>query len=76
MNSHFNPLSFPKLEKYVNDFSSILSEEDQRTLNEALSEHEKITTEQVVVVLFPHREGHELIDIGLKLFNENGIGQK
>jgi uncharacterized protein len=27
-------------------------------------------------VLFPHRQGNELIDIGMNIFNTNGIGQK
>lgn len=71
-----NPLEFPKLQKYVNDFSWVLSSDESFEQNELLHAHETKTTEQVLVVLFPHREGHELLDIGLKIFNENGIGQK
>lgn len=70
---HINPLNIPKLEKYVNDFSWVLSLDKQMRLNELFAEHERTTTEQVVVVLFPHRDGNELIDIGLKVFNENEI---
>jgi uncharacterized protein len=71
-----NPLKFPHLDKYINDFSWVFPEEQRNTLNETLATHEQQTTEQVVVILFPHRQWHELLDIGLKVFNENGIGQK
>ncbi len=72
-----NPLAFPKLEKYLNDFSGVLiSDQISSLLNEIFAEHEISTTEQVVVVLIPHRQWNELLDIGLKIFNENGIWQK
>ncbi len=71
-----NPLSFPKLEKYINDFSWVLDQEKSHLMNDLFAEHEKKTGEQVVVVLFPHREWNELLEIGLKVFNENGIGEK
>ncbi|GAB0174760.1 MAG: hypothetical protein HHAS10_06390 [Candidatus Altimarinota bacterium] len=74
--SPFDPLKFPKLEKHINDSSGVLPPDKKDRLDNFLSEHEKLTTEQVVVVLFPHRNGNELLDIGLKLFNENGIGMK
>ena len=44
--------------------------------NERLKNHDTETTVQSVVYLFPHRQGRELLDIGLEIFNENGIGQK
>lgn len=71
-----NPLEIPHLTRYVNDFSHIFSEDQKNTLHALFSEHEKKTTEQVVTVFIPHREGNELLDIGMKVFNENGIGQK
>ena len=71
-----DPLSLPKLEQFVNDFSGLIPEAKRIELNELFATHEKNTTEQVVVVLFPHREGNELIDIGMKIFHDNGIGQK
>lgn len=74
--SLMNPLEIPHLTRYVNDFSHIFSEDQKNTLDALFSEHEMKTTEQVVTVFIPHREGNELLDIWLKLFNENWIGQK
>ena len=71
-----NVLDFPKLDRYINDFSSVLSNSESNTINEALAQHQRNTWEQVVVVLFPNRKWFELIDIWLKVFNENGIGEK
>lgn len=66
----------PKLEHYVNDASKVLSESVRHEVNERLKNHDTQTTVQAVVYLFPHRQGRELLDIGLEIFNENGIGQK
>ncbi len=71
-----NPLELPKLTKHVTDFSWVLTSAQIESFSKQLAEHETRTTEQVTVVLFPHREWHELLDIWLKIFNENGIGQK
>ncbi len=73
---HMDPLQLPKLTKYVNDLSGILSSSEIETLSKLFVEHETRTTEQVTTLLFPHRQGHELLEIWLKVFNENGIGQK
>lgn len=66
----------PKLEHYVNDASKVLSESVRHEVNERLKNHDTQTTVQAVVYLFPHRQGRELLDIGLEIFDENGIGQK
>jgi len=71
-----NPLQIPKLQYFVNDFSRVLSTKDQQTLDKVFVAHQSKTSEQVVTVLFPHRRGRELLDIGVEVFNENGIGQK
>lgn len=71
-----DPMNIGKLESYVNDFSNVLPEQKRKELNELFAAHERSTTEQVVVVLFPHREWNELYDIGMKIFEENGIWQK
>ncbi len=62
-----------KLEHYVNDVSKVLSESVLHETNERLKNHDTQTTVQSVVYLFPHRQGRELLDIGLEIFNENGI---
>lgn len=71
-----NPLTLPHLTDYINDFSSVLTTDQKQSLDTLFRDHETQTTEQVVTVFIPHREWHELLDIGLKVFNENGIGQK
>lgn len=68
-----DPMNIGKLESYVNDFSNVLPSEKWLELNELFAQHERATTEQVVVVLFPQRNGNELYDIGMKIFEENGI---
>ncbi len=69
-------MNSPKLEHYINDVSRVLSESVHHEANERLKNHDNQTTVQAVVYLFPHRQGRELLDIGLEIFNENGIGQK
>ena len=69
-------LALPSLNKHVTDYSGVLSSEQAELLSAKFAEHENTTTEQVLTVLIPHRQWHELLEIGLKLFNENGIGQK
>lgn len=71
-----DPLKIPKLTKYINDFSDILTTEQIESLSEPFINHERATTEQIATVFIPHREWNELLDIWLKIFNENGIGQK
>lgn len=71
-----NPLEAPKLSKYINDFSWILSTEQIEFLDKKFINHEITNTEQVVAVLIKNREWNELLDIWLKIFNENQIGQK
>lgn len=71
-----NPLNLPKLTKYINDFSDIFTVEQIEAMSKIFIDHENTTTEQVVTIFIPHREWNELLDIWLKIFNENGIGQK
>ncbi|MBX9809785.1 TPM domain-containing protein [Candidatus Gracilibacteria bacterium] len=71
-----NPLEIPKLDKYINDFSGLLGKEEVKIIDQNFKKHEYETTEQIVTIFIPNRKGIELIDIGLKIFNENGIGQK
>lgn len=71
-----NPLNLPRLTKHVTDLSDILDNQQVEVLSAKFADHENTTTEQVLTVLIPHRQWYELRDIWLKLFNENGIGQK
>ena len=73
--SNFDPMDMPKLTSYVNDFSEVISQSDYQELNMFAQNYETQTTNQLVAVLFPNRNGNELFDIGIKLFNETKIGQ-
>jgi len=75
-NNKFQPLNFPKLEYNVSDFSSVLRKEAINRYNNLFSENQEKWWEQIAFVIFPHREWNELLDIWLKLFNENWIWDK
>ena len=74
--SSIDPMNLPKFEHFVNDYSNTLSIEEKEELEELAHQIETNSGYQVVTVLFPHREGHELFDIALKAFNENRIWDK
>lgn len=71
-----DPMNLPKLTQWVNDFSHTLTTSQLSELNAIGKSYEDATTNQVVVVLFPSRNGNVLQDIGMKIFTDNGIGQK
>jgi uncharacterized protein len=74
--SGLDPMNIPKIDQFVEDYSSVLSRDQISELRNMAENHEKNTTEQAVTIIFPNRNGYELADIGLKVFRENGIGQK
>lgn len=69
-------MNLPKLTQWVNDFSHTLTTSQLSELNTIAKHYEAETTNQVVVVLFPSRNDNILQDIGMKIFTDNGIGQK
>ena len=71
-----NPMNLPAATQFVEDFSQALSPADLASERKRAEDFEKKTGVQAVTVLFPNREGNELIDIGVKYFNENKIGKK
>jgi uncharacterized protein len=71
-----NPMGLPKLTQRLTDFSTVLTPYQIDKINTTAKSYEDETSNQLFVVLFPHRQGNELIDIGMKIFNDNGIGQK
>jgi uncharacterized protein len=71
-----DPMNLPKLSQYVTDFSNVLPADQLSSLNALAQQYDAQTTSQLVTVLFPNRNGNELIDIGMKVFTDNGIGQK
>lgn len=71
-----NPIELPKLTQRVTDFSNTLTTSQLDDINTIAKSYEDETSNQVFVVLFPHRQGYELIDIWMKIFDDTGIGQK
>ena len=69
-------MNFPKLTQWVTDFSNSLSASQLSELNTIARNYETQSSNQIVAVIFPNRNGNELIDIGMKIFTDNGIGRK
>lgn len=69
-------MEIPKLTEYVTDYSSVLNQNELSELRAIAREYETKTSNQMVVVLFPHRQGNELFDIAMKIFSRTSIGQK
>ena len=73
--NQIDPMNLPKLTQWVTDFSSTLSVSQVEELNTLAKTYETQTSNQLVAVLFPHRQGNELFDIAMKVFTDNKIGQ-
>lgn len=71
----FDPMNMPALTEYVQDFSTVLTTTQRDELRNIAYDYFSGTSTQIATVLFPHRNGNELVDIGVKYFNDNGIGQ-
>ncbi len=70
-----DPMNFPRLTSRVTDFSQVLQPTEQAALEKIAADYEARTTNQIAIILFPNRDGNELLEIGLKAFRENGLGQ-
>ena len=71
--SPIDPLTLPPLTALVTDYSNVLATDTLSWLNSQALTIEQQTTAQIASVLFPHRNGNELFDIGIRLFRESGI---
>jgi len=74
--STMDPMQLPQLTQWVTDFSNSLSLSQLDELNIIAKDYETQSSNQIVAVVFPHRNGNELIDIGMKIFTDNLIGKK
>jgi uncharacterized membrane protein YgcG len=54
--SQINVMSFPKLDQYVTDFSSVLTDDQRFDINADAANYDLQTTNQLAVVLFPNRQ--------------------
>lgn len=71
-----NPLALPLLSGYVEDFSQNLNNQQIMELRSIAEGYQQQTSNELVAVLMPHRQGNELYDIWLKIFRDNKIGSK
>ena len=67
---------FPALTGRVVDEAGILSPQAETELGNQLAEHERATTNQVVVVTLKSLHGYDIADYGYQLGRHWGIGQK
>lgn len=72
----FDVMNIPKLERYINDYTNTLTSEQFNELEAIAENYNNQTTNQLVSVIIPDRWWREMFDIGMKIFNENGIGTK
>jgi len=67
--------SFPPLTGRVVDQAGLLSSQTRSELERQLAEHEKATTEQVVVAILFSLQGYPIEDYGVQLARRWGIGK-
>ena len=65
-----------KLSARVNDYAGMMSPNMREELEQLLYDHEKATTDQIVIATFVSLEGESLEDASLRLANKWKIGQK
>ena len=68
--------NFPALSGRVVDKADLLTPEQEAAISAKLAEHEKKTTNQLVVVTLPSLQGYEIRDFGYQLGRHWKIGQK
>lgn len=71
-----DPMHLPQLTQWVTDFSNVLSASQTNELNALAQTYEAESSNQLVAVVFPHRNGNELLDIWMKIFTDSRIGKK
>lgn len=60
----------------VSDFAHVLSIADARDIESLLAEHEKRSSQQIAIAVFPSLEGGSLEDFSLRLATQWKIGQR
>ena len=67
---------FPDLKERVVDNAGLLTAEVRQSLSHKLAEHERTTSNQVVIVTLKSLQGYSIDDYGYQLGRHWGIGQK
>lgn len=60
---------------YVTDYTNTLSQQEWRTLENALIENRSKTSSQIIVAIIPTTQGEEIAQYATNLFNKWGIGR-
>lgn len=60
---------------YVSDYTKTLSQNEWKTLENALSDYGRKTSSQIAVVIVPTTQGEEISSYSHNLFNQWGIGR-
>jgi len=68
--------NLPKLQKYVNDFTGVLSSSDVSSINDLGSQIEANSTVQVGVLIVNSTLPYDIDSYSNQVFRANGIGQK
>ncbi len=72
----FEPMNIPPLADFVVDHAGVLSSGDLQLLNQQWQQIQQDTSAQLAAILIPTQWDYQLVDIGLKVFRETGLGQK
>ena len=67
---------YPKLIEIVTDNARLFSETEVLQLRQKLTTYEKETTHQIAVVTVNSLQGNTVENYALRVFNDNGLGQK
>jgi uncharacterized protein len=66
----------PSPPRLVNDFSNLMTPQEQELLEKELVRYTDSTTTQITVVTLPNLDGYEIEPYGVELFRKWGIGTK
>jgi uncharacterized protein len=66
----------PEPPRLVNDFSDILSHQEEADLEQTLEEFARQTSTQIVIATFKSLDGYPIEDVAFKLGESWGVGQK
>ena len=68
--------TYPQLQEIVTDYAQIFSDEELTGLRNKLSQFERQTTNQLVVLTIKHLGSETIEQYANSVFNQNGLGQK
>lgn len=69
-------MNIPPMADYIVDHAGVLSASDLQSLNQEAKSLETTTSAQIAALLIPSRWDYQMLDIGLKVFRDTGLGQK